>query len=89
MILGKTTLGSKFYQVVMLLGRWLRCVEMIDISAGGFEKAANLVDKYSRNPHEQWNIGNSKAGTNSSQHEVVITIKSAEVVQQFASYAVR
>ena len=41
-----------------------------------------------KNPQELWIIGNSKAGANSSNHKVVIAMKSARVVQYLASDAV-
>ena len=35
-----------------------------------------------RNPQEHWIIGNSQAGADFSNHEVVLVIKSVRIVQQ-------
>ena len=56
---------------------------------GGFEQAANSVDKNSKKLQEHYITGNSYAGADSYKHKVVTSMKSVRIVPRLASDAVR
>ena len=66
--------------LVMLLRLWRRRFTMI-ISAWWLRTSNKFVDKNSKKSTGTLIIGNSEAGADSSNHEVVVVVKSVRIVQ--------